>query len=85
MNETYTFVLLPFMVCFLLSVYYFYTREGASSILRSGFLMAVASMLIAGVYLLLGAMKIMPQYGPIGFGLLGVALMVLSIVRIVRL
>ncbi len=71
MNETYTFVAIPFLLTFALSVKRFYFRDAAASIFRVSFLMAFGSMALVGLYLILGALRMLPPYSALGFGIAG--------------
>ena len=44
MSETYTFIIIPFLLTFLLSVKRFYFRDSAASVFRVSFLLAFGSM-----------------------------------------
>ncbi len=77
MSELHTFVAIPFLLAFALSVKRFYFRDGCASIFRGSFLTAAGSMVLALTYILLGAMRSVPPYGTLGFGIVG--LLVLGI------
>lgn len=74
-------VIAPFILAFLGFALRFYARESASSKTNPSFLLAGATVLIAGCYLFLGVIDSLPPYGAIGFGLIGLALFVLSVAR----
>jgi hypothetical protein len=82
MSNATTLILAPFFVAFLLFVARFYLKEGARSKLRPSFLLAVATVAISGTYLVLVLTASLPEHGATGFGLVGLALMALSIYRI---
>jgi hypothetical protein len=82
MSNTTTLIIAPFMVAFLMFVARFYLKEGARSKLRPSFLLAVATVAISGFYLVLVLTDGLPEHGAMGFGLVGLALVALSIYRI---
>ena len=71
MSDLHTFIIIPFLLAFLFSVKRFYFRDNAGSIFRLSFLLALGSMAIAGIYVVLGALKTLPPYGTLGFGIVG--------------
>jgi hypothetical protein len=71
MSGTYTFIVIPFLLAFLLSVKRFYFRDSAASIFRPSFLLAFGSMALAGIYLVFGALRMLPPYSPVAFGIVG--------------
>jgi uncharacterized membrane protein len=71
MSDLHTFIIIPFLLAFLFSMKRFYFRDNAGSIFRMSFLLAFGSMAIAGTYVVLGALKTLPQYGTLGFGIVG--------------
>jgi hypothetical protein len=75
------FLLLPFMIAFLLFALRFYFKEGASSLTKPSFLLALGTSFTALLYLFLGVISSMPPYGTLGFGIIGVGLLGLSIYR----
>jgi len=79
MSETYTFIVIPFLVAFLFSVKRFYFRDGGASIFRASFLLAVGSMLVGCVYLVFGAMRMLPPYSALAFGIIGLLCMTLAV------
>jgi hypothetical protein len=81
MTNTSTFILVPFILAFLVFVFRFYSREGASSIANPSFLMAILTVLIAGSYLILGVTGMLPPYSTIGYLLVGFALLATAITR----
>jgi hypothetical protein len=82
MTNATTVILAPFLFAFLLFVARFYIKEGANSKLRPSFILAVATVAIASVYLVLCVTDRLPDFGTIGFGSAGLVLMALSIYRI---
>ena len=74
-------ILLPFIVAFLLFVFRFYSREAAASMANPSFLLAVTTVAVAVLYLVLGITGEMPAYGTLCTGLVGLALLALSIAR----
>jgi hypothetical protein len=85
MSDLSTIVLVPFFFAFLIFVMRFYSRESASSMTKPSFLLAVGTMLSAGAFLLLRVLDIMPSYGPVAFGGLGLILLALAVTRMVML
>ncbi|HQT77080.1 MAG: hypothetical protein B7Z80_08425 [Rhodospirillales bacterium 20-64-7] len=85
MSNSATFILAPFVAAFLIFVFRFYTREGASSITNPSFLCAIGTVALAFAYLGLGVFGMLPDYGTIIFGVVGAALMVLAIVRMFQI
>jgi hypothetical protein len=81
MSDASTIILVPFMIAFVMFVVRFYGKEGARSKLQLSFLLAVGSVVIVVLYLALAVMKMLPEYGAAGFGIAGVAMMLLSIYR----
>lgn len=45
------------------------------------FLLAVGTVLIAGLYLVLGVVDLLPAYSTIGFGVAGLVLLAIAILR----
>lgn len=82
MTNTSTIVLVPFLFAFLVFTGRFYIKESASSKLNPSFLLAFATVALAGAYLALGVTHRMPEYGMIGFGVAGLALLGVAIYRI---
>jgi hypothetical protein len=82
MSNTSTLILIPFILAFLIFVFRFYTRERAASMANPSFLLAVATVLSAGLYLILGVINQLPPYGTIGFGITGLILLALAILRV---
>jgi len=74
-------ILLPFIVAFLGFAFRFYVRESAASMVNPSFLMAVGTVLAVVLYLVLGVLEILPAYSTLGFGLLGLILLGVSILR----
>jgi quinol-cytochrome oxidoreductase complex cytochrome b subunit len=81
MSNASTFILVPFIVAFLMFVLRFYNREGASSMIRPSFLLAILTVAIAFTYLILGVINMLPPYGTIGFALIGLILLGTAIMR----
>jgi hypothetical protein len=81
MTSTSTVILLPFIVAFLVFVIRFYNRERAASMANLSFLLAVATVLSAGLYLGLGVVDLLPAYGTIGFGVVGLLFLAVAISR----
>ncbi len=82
MSNASTVILVPFLFAFLVFTGRFYIRERANSILNLSFLLALATVAIAVAYLALGLTQSLPDYGTLGFGVIGLALLGLSIYRI---
>jgi hypothetical protein len=76
-----TIILLPFIVAFLVFVTRFYSRERAASMTNLSFLLAVMTILTAGLYLGLGVVDLLPVYGTIGFGVTGLIFLTIAISR----
>ena len=85
MSNISTIILVPFILAFLIFVLRFYSREGASSMANPSFLMGVGSVLAAGAYLILRITHVLPPYGTIGFGLVGLALLSTAVARMFML
>lgn len=81
MTNTSTILLVPFLLAFLAFVARFYNREGASSMTRPSFLLAILTVFIAGTYLILGITNALPPYSTIGFALIGLILLGTAILR----
>jgi quinol-cytochrome oxidoreductase complex cytochrome b subunit len=81
MTSSSTFILVPFIVAFIVFVLRFYNREGASSVTRPSFLLAILTVAIAFTYLILGIIGELPPYGTIGFALIGLILLGIAIAR----
>jgi quinol-cytochrome oxidoreductase complex cytochrome b subunit len=75
-------ILLPFIVAFLLFIFRFYSREAAASMANPSFLLAVATVFIAILYLVLGIVGALPAYGTLAAGVTGLVLLGLSILRL---
>lgn len=82
MTNTSTFLLVPFLLAFLLFVFRFYNRERAASVTNPSFLLAIATILIAGGYLFLRVTEYLPGYGTLGFAIIGVVLLITAIARL---
>jgi hypothetical protein len=76
-----TIILLPFIVAFLVFVTRFYSRERAASMFNLSFLLAVATVLTAGLYLGLGVVDLLPVYATIGFGGIGLIFLTIAVSR----
>jgi hypothetical protein len=81
MTSTSTIILIPFIIAFLVFILRFYSRERASSMANPSFLLAVGSVAVAGLYLGLGVVDLLPAYGTIGFGVVGLVLLALATLR----
>lgn len=81
MTNTSTVLLVPFILAFLAFVLRFYNREGASSMTRPSFLLAILTVAIAGAYLILGITGALPPYSTIGFAVVGLVLLGTAILR----
>jgi quinol-cytochrome oxidoreductase complex cytochrome b subunit len=81
MTNSSTVLLVPFILAFLIFVLRFYNREGAASMTRPSFLLAILTVLIAGCYLVLGITDALPPYSTIGFAAIGLILLVTAIMR----
>jgi hypothetical protein len=81
MSNTSTIILIPFILAFLVFVFRFYSRERAASMANPSFLLAVATVLTAGLFLVLGVIDSLPQYGTIGFGVAGVVFLAIAVLR----
>jgi len=79
MADLHTFIIIPFLLAFLFSVKRFYFRDNAGSIFRMSFLLAFGSMLIAGVYLVFGALNMLPEYSALVFGIVGLICLGLAV------
>ncbi len=77
----HTYVLAPFIVAFLGFILRFYGRENAGSKSNPSFLLALATVVIAMTFLVLGVTASLPQYGSLAFGVVGVGLALLSVAR----
>ena len=85
MSEANSFVIIPFALTFLLSVRRFYFRDSAGSIFRPSFLMAFGSVVIAAAYLLLGALKMLPEYSTLAAGIVGLLLLGVAVWQMFQL
>ena len=81
MTNTSTYILVPFIFAFLVFVFRFYGREGASSIKNLSFVLAILTVLIAGSYLVLGVIEMLPRHSAIGYLLIGLILLGTAIAR----
>jgi quinol-cytochrome oxidoreductase complex cytochrome b subunit len=78
---SHSILLLPFIFAFLVFAFRFYARENASSMSNPSFQLALATSLIAALYLVLGVIGRLPPYGELGFGLVGLVLLGVSVLR----
>ena len=78
---SHSIILLPFIVAFVVFALRFYARERAASMTKPSFLLALGTVLIAGLYLVLGVLNSLPPYNTIGFGFVGLVLLGVSILR----
>jgi phosphoglycerol transferase MdoB-like AlkP superfamily enzyme len=85
MTNASTIILLPFLIAFLVFIFRFYGKENAGSKLNLSFLLAFATVAAACAYLALGVTKMLPEYGTMGFAVVGMGLMVFSIYRLFSL
>jgi hypothetical protein len=81
MSSFSTVILVPFILAFLVFVVRFYGRESASSMRNPSFVLAVATVLATGGFLLLRVTDTLPPYGTLGFGFLGLVLLATAIAR----
>ena len=81
MTNTTTILLIPFVLAFLVFVFRFYSRESASSIKNPSFMLAILTMLIAGSYIVLGVVQLLPPFSTIGYAVVGLILLVTAISR----
>jgi hypothetical protein len=81
MTNTSTYLLVPFIFAFLVFVFRFYGREGASSIRNPSFVLAILTVLIAGSYLILGVTEMLPPHSTIAYLLIGLILFGIAIAR----
>ncbi len=79
---SHSILLLPFIFAFLIFAFRFYARENAASMTYPSFLLALGTLLIAGLYLVLGVLHLLPPYSEPGFGLAGLVLLGVSILRL---
>ncbi len=77
----HTYPLVPYVLAFISSILRFYGREHAGSKTSLSFMLAVATILVALAFLVLGIGGLMPAYGDIAFLLFGLVLLVFSAVR----
>jgi hypothetical protein len=85
MASSSTLILALYIAAFLVFVFRFYSREGAISIAAPSFLLAALTVVLALGYLGLGMFVGLPTYAPIGFGIMGAALLVLAIFRMFQI
>jgi hypothetical protein len=78
-------ILLPFIFAFLVFAFRFYFRESAASMANPSFVLAVGTVLAVVLYLVLGVLDTLPPHSTLGFGLLGLILLGVSVVRIFML
>jgi hypothetical protein len=82
---SHSVILLPFVIAFVIFVVRFYFREGASSLARPSFLLAAATSAMILLYLTLNVLDSIGEYGTLGFGLIGLVLLGVSILRMFML
>jgi hypothetical protein len=85
MTNTTSLLLLPFLVAFLVFVFRFYNRERAASVFNLSFLLAIATVLIAVLYLFLGVTQQLPPYSTPGFAAVGLILLGVAVLRVFML
>ena len=85
MSSFSTIILVPFFFAFLVFVLRFYSRESASSMANLSFLLALGTMLSAGLYLFLRVLDMLPPYGTVAFGIEGLALLAAAIARMLMI
>lgn len=78
-------ILVPFFFAFLVFVLRFYSRKSASSMANLSFVLALATMLSAGVYLSLRVLDMLPAYATVAFGVEGLALLAVAIARMLMM
>ena len=78
---SHSILLLPFLFAFVIFAFRFYARENAASMANPSFLLALATVMAAVLYLVLGVLGSLPPYSAIGFGLTGLVLLGVSIAR----
>jgi hypothetical protein len=81
MTNTNTLLLIPFILAFLVFAFRFYSRESASSIKNPSFMLAILTVLLAGSYLVLGVVQLLPPYSTIGYIVVGLILLATAISR----
>lgn len=81
MTNTSSYLLMPFILAFLVFVFRFYSRESAASIKNPSFLLAIATVLIAFSYLILGVIEWLPPYSTAGYLTVGLILLATAITR----
>jgi len=79
MSDLHTFIVIPYLLAFLFSIKRFYFRDNAGSIFRTSFVLAFGSMALGGLYIVLGALKTLPPYGTLGFGIFGLVCLGLAV------
>ena len=85
MSNLPTIILVPFILAFLFFVLRFYFRESAASMANPSFLLGAGTVLIAGAYLIMRVSHVLPAYGTLGFGIVGVGLLGTAIARMFML
>ena len=85
MSSINTFILLPFLGAFLLSIARFYVRDRAHSIFMPSFILAVSAVIVALIYLVLGMLYLLPAHAAIGVGVLGAVFLVVSVYQLTQL
>jgi quinol-cytochrome oxidoreductase complex cytochrome b subunit len=78
---SHTVILAPFILAFLTYILRFYSREGAASMTNPSFLLAAGTVFAAAFYLFLGVIDMLPPYGTLGFGVVGVGLFGVAVAR----
>lgn len=78
---SHSILLLPFIFAFAIFVFRFYVRENAASMANPSFLLALATVVVAALYLVLGVIGSLPPYSALAFGLTGLVLLGVSIAR----
>jgi quinol-cytochrome oxidoreductase complex cytochrome b subunit len=81
MTSATSLLLMPLILAFLVFVFRFYSRESASSIKNLSFVLAILTVLVAGSYLVLGVIGMLPPYSTIGFLVIGLILLATAITR----
>ena len=81
MTDISQFLLAPFILAFLVFAFRFYIRERAASAANPSFLLAILTVLVAGTYLILGVVDLLPPYSTIGFTAVGLILLATAITR----
>ncbi len=85
MSNASTIILAPYVLAFLLLIFRFYNREGASSITNPTFLIAIFTVALAFSFLGLGITGALAVWAIWVYGGIGLALLGFSIVRLFML